>query len=359
MPGSDPPSTSGRDAPKAAHLEALLREIEKHSGLMVWLLDTTSGALLYASESYETLSGRPVTSLYGNPESWVDAIVPEERVRVQAACRRLLEGEPYDQEFRISRTDGTVRWIRSRGSPVRDGLGRVFRVAGVSDDVTDQRELVRRLRGAMLAAEAAEETERQSLAADLHDSVGQVLPLARIKLAALRDELGDSPLRERTEELASLLAETEEQIRGATFRLSPIPVAEMGLVAAIRRLAEVLHLRYGLRVSVQDDGLPKTLDDARRSAVFRGARELLINAARHAQTDKAEVRIAREEESIVVTVEDGGIGFDATAERPTGFGLLSLRDRVEGLGGILEIESKPRRGTRARISMPLANTEVA
>jgi PAS domain S-box-containing protein len=330
----------------------MLGEIEKHFGLMVWLYDAASEGLLYASESYEAISGRPVQSLYDAPASWLDAIVPEDRDRVETAFERLLEGELYDQEFRISRPDGTLRSIRSRGSAVRDSLGRVLRVAGVSEDVTDQMDLLRRLRGAMIAAETAEETERRRLAADLHDSVGQILPLARIKLAELRDELGDSPLRERTQELVSLLAETEEQLRSATFRLSPIPVAEIGLVAALRRLAELLSFRYGLRVSVQDDGLPKPLDGARESALLRGARELLINVARHAQTDKAEVRIAREGESVVVTVEDGGIGFDATAERPTGFGLLSLRDRVESLGGSLEIESKPRGGTRARIVVP-------
>jgi signal transduction histidine kinase len=180
-----------------------------------------------------------------------------------------------------------------------------------------------------------------------------------MKLEALLEQRDGPGVEETVRELGSLLAQAEAQIRTMTLRLNPVPLGEIGFEAAVERLAAIMRERHGLVVSVRDDGLDKPLDEDRAAVLFRGARELLINVARHAQTDKAEVRIAREGDSVVVTVEDGGIGFDAAAERPTGFGLLSLRDRVEGLGGSLEIESKPRRGTRARIVMPASGAGVS
>lgn len=87
-----------------------------------------------------------------------------------------------------------------------------------------------------------------------------------------------------------------------------------------------------------------------RVTVFRSVRELLINTARHARTDEASVKLAREAGELVVEVEDRGVGFDPASASPTdSFGLLSARERVEGLGGRFQIESEVGGGTRARI----------
>lgn len=90
-----------------------------------------------------------------------------------------------------------------------------------------------------------------------------------------------------------------------------------------------------------------------REALFRSLRELLINVARHARTDKAEVCLAEEDGVVSVLVEDEGIGFEVGRGGNPGFGLVSLRERLEALGGRLEIDSQVGRGTRARLVVPV------
>lgn len=196
-------------------------------------------------------------------------------------------------------------------------------------------------------------------ASDLHDSVGQLVPLARMKLDALVDVLGDSPQGESAREVARILALADEQLRTLSFRVSDVPIDEMGLPEAVERLALDLRARYGLDVSVESSDDAKPLSGSVRALLFRGLRELLINVSRHAGTDRAEVRLLREGEKLVVAVSDGGAGFDAATQRLTGFGTSHLSEQLERLGGKLEIDSAPGRGTRVRMVAPLEDDPPA
>jgi len=340
-------------------LAALLRAVETELRVVLWTIDLRSRRIVYASPAYETIWERSRTRLYEDVGDWMQALVPEDRARVEPAYERLLQGHPFDVEYRILASDGTRRWIHARGGPTAAAAAeRPTHAVGIARDVTEEKRMRADLRAAMLAAERAEERERRSLAADLHDSLGQLLPLARAKLAALRDDAG-ARLGPALEELGSLLAQAEEQTRTLAFQITPVTLEEDGFAAAVARLARILHQRYGLAVLVHDDGAEKPLGEDRAAVLLRGLRELLINAWRHARTDKAEVRITREGPAVLVDVEDGGMGFDPAARGGAGFGLLGLRDRMEGMDGRLEIESAPGRGTRARLVMPLAPAEAS
>jgi PAS domain S-box-containing protein len=240
-------------------------------------------------------------------------------------------------------------------SLLTDERGQALGIAAIAQDISVLKDAETRRRAASRAAEEAEARERSSLARDLHDAVSQSLSLARTKLAALRDAPEGSDVAARLREIESLIADADEGTRTLTFRLSPPTLHDVGLAAAARWLAEDLERRFGLHVAVSDDDLPKPLAAEAREALYRSLRELLINVARHARTDKASVGLAREDHALAVTVEDGGIGFDPAANR--GFGLVSVRERIEGLGGRLEIESGPHRGTRVCMVAPLSATE--
>jgi signal transduction histidine kinase len=240
-------------------------------------------------------------------------------------------------------------------SLLTDERGQALGIAAIAQDISVLKDAETRRRAASRAAEEAEARERRSLARDLHDAVSQSLSLARTKLAVLRDAPEGSDVAARLREIESLIADADEGTRTLTFRLSPPTLHDVGLAAAARWLAEDLERRFGLHVAVSDDDLPKPLAAEAREALYRSLRELLINVARHARTDKASVGLTREDHALAVTVEDGGIGFDPAANR--GFGLVSVRERIEGLGGRLEIESGPHRGTRVCMVAPLSATE--
>jgi PAS domain S-box-containing protein len=116
------------------------RQLAESIREVFWLTDVAKQSVLYVNPAYEAIWGRPATDLYASPQSWLDAVHPDDRAAVARAMMRQAQGE-YDVEYRILRPDGEVRWIHDRGFPVRSPTGEVIRVAGVAEDVTARRRI--------------------------------------------------------------------------------------------------------------------------------------------------------------------------------------------------------------------------
>ncbi|HTN43428.1 MAG TPA: PAS domain S-box protein [Nitrospiria bacterium] len=119
--------------------EERFRQVTENIAEVFWMTSVDKNRMVYISPAYETIWGRTRESLYEQPTSWMDAIHSEDRERVRvAALEKQTRGE-YDEEYRIMRSDGSVRWIRDRAFPVRNELGKVYRVVGVAADITDRK----------------------------------------------------------------------------------------------------------------------------------------------------------------------------------------------------------------------------
>jgi signal transduction histidine kinase len=163
-------------------------------------------------------------------------------------------------------------------------------------------------------------------------------------------------LRRTLDEGVKILEHAIAEARTLTFDLSPPVLYDLGLEAAISWLAEELERRHGLKVDVNDDGTTKPLDEAASAVTFRAIRELLMNVVKHANAPRATVTLTSSGGHLEVEVRDEGVGFDVATgfghEKP-GFGLLSVRQQLARLGGLVELESEPGRGTRARMRVAL------
>src|SRR5258708_5374211 len=125
--------------------EERFRQLTENIGEVFWLADADRHSIIYASPAYETIWGRPCESLYAESDTWLNALHPEDRSRMLEA-RKTRTDVAHELEYRIVRPDGTVRWIRDRAFPVHDAAGRLIRVAGVAEDVTERRQLAMQLR---------------------------------------------------------------------------------------------------------------------------------------------------------------------------------------------------------------------
>lgn len=205
-------------------------------------------------------------------------------------------------------------------------------------------------------------SERRSLATRLHDDVSQLLAASRMRLSLLRDALPDAAAVQDLDDVSELMQQGIDACRAMTVDLSPPPLSELTLEAALGRVADEIHRRFGLRVTCSDDGLAKPLDGPTRLALQRVVNELLVNVAKHAEVDTATVQTRREGSDIVVTVSDAGVGFRPAELARTpgeGFGLLSIQERIERLGGSMQIESAPGEGARISVTAPLGEAARA
>ncbi len=208
----------------------------------------------------------------------------------------------------------------------------------------------------------AEESERRAIARDLHDDLGQLLAVAKLKLTKLRAGDGKPAAEQVIAEVVDLIARAEGSIRSLAFQLSPPVLYELGLIPALQWLAEEMKKTYGLSVEVSDDAREKPLSQAARAIVFRAIRELLINVVRHAGVSKAYVSATRVGEGIEVAVTDDGNGFDSdtiAAQSGAGFGLTSVRERLSFIGGSVDISSMQGDGTEVTLRVPLQTGEKA
>ena len=131
------------DITERKRVEAVLRESEERFRQLTetirevfWMTDSSKNQMIYISPAYEQIWGRTCESLYASPRAWLEAIHPEDRQRVlEAALTKQLLGQ-YDEEYRVVRPDGCIRWIQDRAFPIRDGFGEVYRIAGIAEDIT-------------------------------------------------------------------------------------------------------------------------------------------------------------------------------------------------------------------------------
>ncbi len=203
----------------------------------------------------------------------------------------------------------------------------------------------------------AEERERRRLAANLHDHVGQALAVAKITLHGLREDVSDPDEYARLDRVLTLIDQTIKDTRSLTFELSPPVLHELGLGAALQWLCERVR-RHGIICEMREDEGDRTLADDVSLTLFTAVRELLHNVVKHADCSHTEVSLRTQEGVVVIEVADDGIGFEPSqelgeADTERGFGLFSIHERLESLGGSVHIASRLGAGTRVTLSMPL------
>jgi chemotaxis methyl-accepting protein methylase/signal transduction histidine kinase/flagellar motor switch/type III secretory pathway protein FliN len=202
----------------------------------------------------------------------------------------------------------------------------------------------------------AEVRERQTIARDLHDGLGQELNAASIKLDALRNADEASRSDAALDEIAKLLEGVVREMRSLTAQLNPPVLEQLGLLPAIEWLSEEMRKTYQLEIVLDDDLELKPLDTITASIMFRAVRELLINVTRHAKVKMAQVATRCADGRLTIKVIDQGIGFsvnNAQSTGPVGLGLATIRERITYIGGTLHIDSSQNRGTTATIQVPM------
>ncbi len=206
---------------------------------------------------------------------------------------------------------------------------------------------------------SAQEAERRAISRELHDEVGQSLSALLMEAgnaAALvpRDaNPGFVEMRRHVESIKRLAEASVQVIRNMTLLLRPSMLDDLGLVPALEWQAREVSKRTGMRVVVAADDSAGEVADEYKTCIYRVVQEALHNCARHAQARSVMVRVWQESSKIGLSVADDGRGFDPRRSR--GLGLIGMEERVNHLGGLFHVASKPGTGTVVEVELPLAS----
>jgi signal transduction histidine kinase len=205
------------------------------------------------------------------------------------------------------------------------------------------------------ASSAAALEERQRLARELHDSVSQALYGIALGARTARRRLGEEAGSSVTEPLDYVLSLAEAgltEMRALIFELRPESLATEGLVAAIGRQVAATQARYGVEVTAELCDEPDVSLDI-KEALYRIAQESMHNTVKHARATRVTVGLESDDTELELFVQDNGQGFDPAGEFPGHLGLRSMKERVRDIGGTLEIDSEPGKGTRINVRVPM------
>lgn len=337
------------------------------------------GTILFVNGAYARARGATPEELLRS--NFWNFIEEEDRPAVRAMLERLTPEQPEIRiENRFETTEGVRHTLWTNRALTFDAEGRATELQSAGIDITERKraeEALRQLNETLeerveqrtaqvrdLASRLtmAQLEERRHIAQILHDDLQQLLYGVEMKLTMLRDDLNDLERPDLLETLDEGYAWIERAINTArqlTVELSPPLLKDEGLVDALGWLQRQMLDLHGLDVTVESEGKIYLKDEDLHVLLFQTVRELLFNVKKHAGVNKATVTLKREGDTLVVRVGDRGKGFDTDAlgaqgERAGGFGLFSIRERLNLIGGHLEIDSQPGNGTRVEVRAPLA-----
>lgn len=217
------------------------------------------------------------------------------------------------------------------------------------------------LRGELLHRTVkAQESERQRIARELHDELGQTLTALGMGLRGMSDTARNNPERacQQALQLQILVDSGLTQLKNLVTGLHPPQLDDLGLLAALRWYASEMSERCGVQITVNSHGTPPDLPEEMRAVLYRIAQEAITNVVRHSGAQQAELRLVSQPHEIQLVIRDGGKGFDVEAalnkkKDPYCWGLLGMIERAELVNGICQITSRPGQGTSVEVKIPV------
>jgi two-component system sensor histidine kinase/response regulator len=369
--------------------EEKFRQLAENIREVFWIMPPETDEIPYVSPAFEQVWGRTRESLYQDPFSWVESIHPDDRERARALLLRQMQGEPVLREYRIRTPDGLEKWIRDRAFPIRDQSGKVIRVVGIAEEITEQKHYEEQLIHAREAADVANQAKSDFLANMSHEIRTPMNGIIGMTELTLDTDL-DSTQREYLNSVKHS-ADGLMTVINDILDFSKIEAGKMGLDPVEFSLRDCVgHAMKTLSIRAHEKGLelacsvPPELADVIVGDSVR-LQQVVLNLAGNAIkfTERGEVVLSVELESSDVdsitlhfTITDTGIGIPAEKQRVifepftqadtsttrkyggTGLGLAITVRLIEMMGGRIWVESKLGKGSTFHFTVHFGRAAV-
>jgi PAS domain S-box-containing protein len=331
----------------------------EHTALLQTLVANSPFGIIVGDKDHRIRLSNPAFSrifLYSDDE--VIGKDPDDLVGLANAdavdiSRRVLDGEVVHATTTRRRKDGREVAVELHAIPMmsdREFIG----CFGIYQDISERVESEAKLLALRGRLSRVQDEERARVARELHDDIGQQLALLNLQLADLQKaaRAASPSLATRLEGSIRLVGDISADVNRLSHRLHPTQLTVLGLAKALSGLCDDFSRQTGMRIDFEHDEMPR-LPSEITTCLYRVAQEAIRNAEKHSGSRRVKLQLAARPGDIWLCVSDEGWGFDTSAvDEGSGLGLVSMTERVRGVGGDLSLRSEAGSGTRVEVSIP-------
>ena len=344
--------------------QKLFQTIFEKAPLGIALINLSTGKYYDVNPKYASTVGRCVDELLCTNQS--DILHPDDVSSYQNDIEKFVNNQSYDCKLklvkRVLRPDMSIIWIEISIVPFEImGNEEVCHLCMI-EDITENKRMIESLRQLTTYLQDVREEERTRIGREIHDVLGGTLTVLKMDLDWLSKKISADPMHERIRSLYELTGEAIETARRVSINLRPNVLDNLGLYGAIEWQIREFEQRTDIRCKFESTISNLSLSNKHfETSIFRVIQEVFINIARHSQATRVDFELSEDEDDILITIKDNGVGItESQILNPESFGIIGMKERIQQIGGKLEISGVPSQGSVVTLKIPLtiATTNV-
>jgi PAS domain S-box-containing protein len=333
--------------------EERFRMLADSAPVMIWVTGTDS-LCTFVNRQWLEFTGRTLEQELGS--GWCEGIYPSDsQPCVDYYQSSFNARRPFTMEYRYKRADGQYRWLADTGVPRVGPTGDFLGYIGSCVDISERKQSEQTLQHLTARIFMLQDEERQRVAAELHDGLGQSLAIIKNRAQiGLRSQENPDRMMEQFEEISATATASILEVREIAHNLRPYELDRLGLGAAIESMVERVSNSTSIRLTADFERMEDLLSPEAETSVYRIVQEALSNVIQHSKATAARIEIRTSGSHMTISIQDNGRGFPVShgnGDHAGGVGLAGIAERVRGLGGFFEIVSPPEGGTTLTIHL--------
>jgi PAS domain S-box-containing protein len=353
-------STIARDITDRKRADELRRESEERfrmladsAPVMIWVTGTDAQCT-FVNRQWLEFTGRTMEQEIGS--GWAEGVHPADSKPCMDYYISSFNGRrSFTMEYRIKRADGQYRWLVDTGVPRFGPTGDFLGYIGSCVDISERKHNEETLQHLTARIFMLQDEERQRVASELHDGLGQSLAIIKNRaLMGIRNQASPDRMIEQLEEISATATASILEVREIAHNLRPYELDRLGLGAAIESMVERISDSTSISLTADLERMEDLLSPEAETSVYRIVQEALNNVIQHSKATAARIEIRTFGRQMTISVRDNGKGFPVSpgnGYNASGVGLAGIAERVRGLGGFFELASQPEGGTTLTVHL--------